>query len=73
MEMKVLVLSIVLCCVSAGVFLVQPLHQSAPDQQRLQILTKMLLSLTNQSGMEKKNYCKKIFLKKNGILCCDGI
>lgn len=73
MEMKVFVLSIVLCCVSAGAFLVQPLHQSAPDQQRLQILTKMLLSLTNQSGMEKKIYWTKSFMKKNGILCCDGI
>lgn len=73
MEMKVLVLSIVFCCVSAGAFLVQPLHQSAPDQQRLQILTKMLLSLTNQSGMEKKIYWTKSFMKKNGILCCDGI
>lgn len=73
MEMKVLVLSIVLCCVSAGAFLVQPLHQSAPDQQRLQILTKMLMSLTNQSGMEKKIYWTKSFMKKNGSLCCDGI
>lgn len=64
MEMNVLVLSIVLCCVSAGAFLVQPLHQSAPDQQRLQILTKMLLSLTNQSGMEQKNLLDKKFYEK---------
>eukprot|EP00105_Crassostrea_gigas_P043603 XP_019927751.1 PREDICTED: uncharacterized protein LOC105340247 [Crassostrea gigas] len=51
--MKVLVLSIVLCCVSAGAFLVQtqPLHQSTPDQQSLQILTKTLLSLTNHSAV----------------------
>eukprot|EP00105_Crassostrea_gigas_P024280 XP_011444485.1 PREDICTED: uncharacterized protein LOC105340228 [Crassostrea gigas] len=49
--MKVFVLSLVLCCVSAGAFLVQtqPLHQSAPDQQSLQILTKTLLSLANHS------------------------
>lgn len=51
--MKVLVLSIVLCCVSAGAFLVQtqPLHQSTPGQQSLQILTKTLLSLTNHSAV----------------------
>lgn len=51
--MEVLVLGLVLCFASAGAFLVQtqPLHQSALDQQSLQILTKTLLSLTNHSGM----------------------
>lgn len=55
MKMKVLVMGLVFCCVSAGAFLVQtePLRQSAPDQQSLQILTKTLLSLTNNFGKGK--------------------
>lgn len=73
--MKVLVLSIVLCCVSAGAFLVQtqPLHQSTPGQQSLQILTKTLLSLTNHSGKAKSNIYTalklKTLMRKDGIKC----
>lgn len=75
MEMKVLVLFLVLFSVSAGAFLVQtkPLHQSAPDQQSLQILTKTLLSLTNHSGKAKSNIYTglklKTLMRKDGIKC----
>lgn len=73
MKMKVLVLSIVLCCVSAGAFLVQtqPLHQSTPGQQSLQILTKTLLSLTNHSGKAKSNIYTELKLKT--LMRKDGI